>query len=90
MLTFPTKTMPSATAGRPFRILTVVDQWSRQGPLLEVASSMSGVTVGHALDRVLEGRSAGGNRIHRQTASQSTFTCSESGEAYARVIVRET
>ena len=39
--------------GRPFRILTVVDQWSRSSPLLEVASSMSGHTVGAALDRVL-------------------------------------
>ena len=28
--------------GRPFRVLTVVDQWSRQSPILEVASSMSG------------------------------------------------
>jgi len=41
--------------GRPFRILTVVDQWSRSSPLLEVASRMSGYTVGEALDRVLEG-----------------------------------
>jgi putative transposase len=41
--------------GRPFRVLTVVDQWSRQSPLLEVASSMSGMTVGQALDRVLAG-----------------------------------
>jgi putative transposase len=39
--------------GRPFRVLTVVDQWSRQSPILEVASSMSGATVGQALDRVL-------------------------------------
>ena len=39
--------------GRPFRILTVVDHWSRQSPLLEVASRMSGSTVGQALDRVL-------------------------------------
>ena len=39
--------------GRPFRVLTVVDQWSRQSPMLEVASSMSGATVGVALDRVL-------------------------------------
>ena len=39
--------------GRPFRVLTVVDQWSRQSPILEVASSMSGATVGVALDRVL-------------------------------------
>jgi putative transposase len=39
--------------GRPFRVLTVVDQWSRQSPILEVASSLSGATVGQALDRVL-------------------------------------
>ena len=28
--------------GRPFRVLTVVDQWSRRSPTLEVATSMSG------------------------------------------------
>lgn len=39
--------------GRPFRVLTVVDQWSRHSPILEVASSLSGATVGLALDRVL-------------------------------------
>jgi putative transposase len=39
--------------GRPFRVLTVVDQWSRQSPILKVASSMSGRTVGYALDRAL-------------------------------------
>ena len=39
--------------GRPFRVLTVVDQWSRQSPLLEVASNLSGQTIGDALDRVL-------------------------------------
>jgi putative transposase len=39
--------------GRQFRVLTVVDQWSRQSPILEVASSLSGLTVGVALDRVL-------------------------------------
>jgi len=43
--------------GRPFRILTVVDQWSRSSPVLEVASRMSGSTVGEALDRVLESAS---------------------------------
>ena len=31
----------------------MVDQWSRQSPILEVASSLSGATVGVALDRVL-------------------------------------
>ena len=44
--------------GRPFRVLTVVDQWSRQSPLLMVASSMSGQHVGEALDRVLIGTQA--------------------------------
>jgi len=39
--------------GRPFRVLTVVDQWSRCSPILEVASSMSGKTVSAALDRVI-------------------------------------
>jgi transposase InsO family protein len=34
------------------------DQWSRQSPVVEVASSMSGVTVGLALDRVLEASTA--------------------------------
>ena len=39
--------------GRPFRVLTVLDQWSRQSPIVEAASSMSGHTVGAALDRAL-------------------------------------
>lgn len=39
--------------GRPSRVLTVVDQWSRQSPLLEPATSMSRYTVGAALDRAL-------------------------------------
>jgi putative transposase len=38
--------------GRPFRILTVVDQWSRESPLLEVATAMSGRIVAEALDRI--------------------------------------
>lgn len=41
--------------GRPFRILTVVDNWSRQSPVLEVGFRMSGATVGQALDRALTG-----------------------------------
>ena len=41
--------------GRPFRVLTVVDNWSRQSPMLEVGLRMSGETVGQALDRVLTG-----------------------------------
>ena len=39
--------------GRLFRILTVVDQWSRQSPLIHVAARQSGRSVGEALDRVL-------------------------------------
>ena len=39
--------------GRPFRVLTVVDQWSRQSPILEAASRMSGGTVSVALDRAI-------------------------------------
>jgi putative transposase len=40
--------------GRQFRVLTVVDQWSRLSPLLEVATAMSGRSVADALDRVLD------------------------------------
>ena len=39
----------------PLRILTVIDQWSRQSPLLEVAARQSGGTIGEALDRTLGG-----------------------------------
>jgi hypothetical protein len=39
--------------GRPFRVLTVVDNWRRQSPMLEVGLRRSGETVGQALDRVL-------------------------------------
>jgi len=39
--------------GRPFRVLTVVDQWSRQSPVLEAAVSMSGAGVAAALDRAI-------------------------------------
>ena len=41
--------------GRPFRILMVVDTWSRHSPMLEVGVRMSGETVGQALDRALNG-----------------------------------
>ncbi len=43
--------------GRAFRILTVVDQWSRQSPMLEAGFSLRGTDVAAALDRV---RGAGG------------------------------
>jgi putative transposase len=41
--------------GRPFRVLTVVDNWSRRSPMLEVGFRMSGSTVWQALDRTLPG-----------------------------------
>ena len=44
--------MPWRTAAS-FAVLTIVDQWSRHSPILEVASSMSGKTVSAALERVL-------------------------------------
>lgn len=39
--------------GRPFRLLTVVDQLSRESPLIAVGFSMSGQRVAEALDRCL-------------------------------------
>src|SRR4029434_11190190 len=39
--------------GRAFRGLTVVDQWSRWSPTLEVAQSMSGAAVAEALERAI-------------------------------------
>ena len=39
--------------GRAFRVLTVVDQWSRWSPILEVGQSLSGKAVAEALDRVI-------------------------------------
>jgi putative transposase len=38
--------------GRPFRVLTVVDNWSRQSRVLEAGFRMSGATVGRALEGV--------------------------------------
>lgn len=39
--------------GRPFRVLTVVDQWSRQSPILKAGFSLRGTDAAAALDRVL-------------------------------------
>lgn len=39
--------------GRPFRVLTLVDQWSRESPILEARLSFSGRDVVAALERVL-------------------------------------
>jgi putative transposase len=42
--------------GRKFRVLTVVDQWSRQSPILEARFSFTGKDVVAALERVREHR----------------------------------
>ena len=39
--------------GRPFRVLTVVDQWSRQSPVLEPALAIGGRDVAAVLDRTI-------------------------------------
>ena len=39
-------------SGRPFRVLTVVDQFSRECPLLEPGVSMTGKAVAGALERL--------------------------------------
>jgi len=66
--------------GRPFRVLTVVDQWSRQSPLLEVATAMSGRTVAEALDRVL---GCGGTRPRSITVDHGTEFTSRALEDWA-------
>jgi putative transposase len=48
--------------GRPFRILTVVDNWSRCSPVLEASFRMTGELVSQVLDRVL-GTEAGPRSI---------------------------
>ena len=40
--------------GRPFRVLRVVDQFSRQTPLFEARFGFSGHDVAAALDRTIE------------------------------------
>lgn len=45
--------------GRPCRILTVVDQLSRESPLTEVDFAMSGQRVAHALEARTVHRAAG-------------------------------
>ena len=39
--------------GRPFRVLTIVDQYSRQSPVLEPAFAHSGRSVAEALERAI-------------------------------------
>ena len=58
--------------GRPFRILTVVDNWSRCSPVLEAGFRMSGERVSQVLDRVLdEGQSPRSITVDHGTEFQS-------------------
>ena len=58
--------------GRPFRILTVVDHWSRCSPVLEAGFRMTGETVSQVLDRVLsQGRSPRSITVDHGTEFQS-------------------
>jgi len=58
--------------GRPFRIVTVVDNWSRCSPVLEPGFRMSGETVSQVLDRVLdEGQSPRSITVDYGTEFQS-------------------
>ena len=58
--------------GRPFRILTVVDNWSRHSPVLEAGFRMTGETVSQVLDRVLsQGRSPRSITVDHGTEFQS-------------------
>lgn len=38
--------------GQPFRVLTVVDNWSRESPVLEVGFRLTGSSVVEALSRL--------------------------------------
>jgi len=68
--------------GRQFRVLTVVDQWSRESPVLEVATAMSGHTIAAALDRVL-GRGTAPRSITVDHGTEFTSRALEDW-AYAR------
>jgi putative transposase len=58
--------------GRPFRILTVVDNWSRSSPILEAGYRMSGAGVSQVLDRILgEGPSPRSITVDHGTEFQS-------------------
>lgn len=58
--------------GRPFRILTVVDHWSRCSPVREAGFRMTGETVSQVLDRVLsQGRSPRSITVDHGTEFQS-------------------
>jgi putative transposase len=61
--------------GRQFRILTVVDQWSRQSPILEVGFRMDGTTVSDALDAAF-----------MTYGKPASITCDHGTESMSRVL----
>jgi putative transposase len=62
--------------GRGFRILTVIDQFTRECVLLEADRSMSGAKVAEALQRVIEG----------EGAAPESITCDNGSEFAGRVL----
>ena len=62
--------------GRGFRILTVVDQFTRECVLLEAERSMSGAKVAEALQRVIDG----------EGAAPESITCDNGSEFAGRVL----
>ena len=68
--------------GRTFRVLTVVDQWSRLSPILEVVQRVTGADVAAALDRM----HARGNVPRSITVDHGTEFTSQALDtwAYAR------
>jgi putative transposase len=62
--------------GRGFRILTVIDQFTRECVLLEAQRSMSGAKVAEALQRVIDG----------EGAAPESITCDNGSEFAGRVL----
>jgi putative transposase len=62
--------------GRGFRILTVIDQFTRECVLLEAQRSMSGAKVAEALQRVIDG----------EGAAPESITCDNGSEFSGRVL----
>jgi putative transposase len=61
--------------GRAFRVFTVVDQWSRQSPILEVGLRMNGSTVAATLDRAIA-----------SYGTPKSITCDHGTEFMSRVL----
>jgi putative transposase len=62
--------------GRGFRILTVIDQFTRECVLLEAERSMSGAQVAEALQRVID----------REGAGPESITCDNGSEFAGRIL----